>query len=514
MHRGDNRSPAPRGRSPLRSASALDMTSVMASSDNPVATTHARASAKPILRRTPSDPVRRPSLSAPPPSSLGSGNGQSASSPPPHADRHAHAEYDHTPTKDKHGPHLSGRRHSRFVGGCVMGLMGLVVYSSIADNGGLLALRGRDAGGGHGGGGSGAAPAAGANSGGARDYGVGVEMPVEDGLDNAHAPRTNMHGFADATQVHNRDCSRVALDHSASVLVTGAAGFIGSALARSLALPGPDGVPKVRDVVGLDNFNDYYSPALKRARAARTQADSGVVVVDGDVCDGDLLTALFDTHNFTHVVHLAAQAGVRYSIKHPQSYVRNNVECFVTLAEVVRRRTNDVQFVYASSSSVYGLNDDIPFAEHHSVDRPANLYGATKRMNENIAYSYHHLYGLHSIGLRFFTVYGPWGRPDMAAYLFTERISRGESITVYNGGHMRRDFTYIDDIVRGIEGSMAHCAEVSAPSVTETETETRAAAAFCFAPFFFAPSPHPPLPSPPPRWRKCSTSGTTSPWSS
>ena len=210
--------------------------------------------------------------------------------------------------------------------------------------------------------------------------------------------------------------------------------------------------------VGLDNFNDYYAPVYKRARAARLHADYGLHVVDGDVCNVSLLARLFDDYDFTHVIHLAAQAGVRYSLTHPLSYVRNNLECFVVLVDYLRTRQPRPSFVYASSSSVYGRNRKIPFAETDAVTNPANLYGASKFMNEQIATAFHHIYDLKSVGLRFFTVYGPWGRPDMAAFLFTRAIEIGKPLTLYNRGEMRRDFTYIDDIVDGILASAQFCA--------------------------------------------------------
>ena len=252
---------------------------------------------------------------------------------------------------------------------------------------------------------------------------------------------------------------RHALSAASRVLVTGGAGFIGSSLMGALH---EQFAPEV--VVGLDNFNDYYSPAFKKARAHRLKKDFGRDVVAGDVCNGSLLEDLFKEHRFTHVVHLAAQAGVRYSLNHPLSYVKNNLECYVTLLEVVRKIDPESRpsLSYASSSSVYGRNKKIPFSEADAVTNPANLYGASKFMNEQIAAAFHHIYGLHSVGLRFFTVYGPWGRPDMAAFLFTRAIELGKPLTLYNKGEMRRDFTYVDDIVSGIVGSMQYCADAAA----------------------------------------------------
>mmetsp|Transcript_2169 Transcript_2169/g.6637 ORF Transcript_2169/g.6637 Transcript_2169/m.6637 type:complete len:403 (+) Transcript_2169:113-1321(+) len=257
----------------------------------------------------------------------------------------------------------------------------------------------------------------------------------------------------------SNESKRHELRGSSRVLVTGGAGFIGMSLMARLAAPrtATTAVPEL--VLGLDNFNGYYSPAYKRARAEHLRETHGLEVLEGDVCNASLLEELFDKHKFTHVVHLAAQAGVRYSLSHPLSYVRNNLECFVTLVEQVRKmpRRARPSFVYASSSSVYGLNSKIPFAETDQVTHPANLYGASKFANEQIASAYHHIYDLDSVGLRFFTVYGPWGRPDMAAFLFTRAIEKGEPLTIYNQGKMQRDFTYVDDIVSGIVASMQFC---------------------------------------------------------
>lgn len=239
------------------------------------------------------------------------------------------------------------------------------------------------------------------------------------------------------------------------VLVTGAAGFIGFHSASRLASLGAQ-------VVGIDDFNGYYSPELKRARALKLKTTWGVNVVDGDVCDAEKLSGLFKQFKPTHVLHLAAQPGVRYSLKHPQVYVRANMQCFVTLLETMVAPSSFTAakrgeaapelpyLVYASSSSVYGANSKVPFAESDTADRPANLYGATKRANEQTAFAYHQLFGLRSVGLRFFTVYGPWGRPDMAVYSFANAMEAGKPITLFNGGAMRRDFTYVGDIVDGI----------------------------------------------------------------
>lgn len=255
------------------------------------------------------------------------------------------------------------------------------------------------------------------------------------------------------------DGQRYKLTPKSRVFVTGGAGFIGSSLMGRLAEMGSAEV-----VVGLDNFNPYYSPAFKFARAKRLMRDHGLEVLRGDVCNSTLMTEIFEKYKFTHVVHLAAQAGVRYSLTHPQSYVKNNLECYVTLLEIVRQIPVEKRpsLSYASSSSVYGLNKKIPFSETDAVTNPANLYGASKFMNEQIAKAYYHIYGLKSVGLRFFTVYGPWGRPDMAAFLFTRAIEQGKPLTLFNKGQMRRDFTYIDDIVSGIVGAMQYCSDAAA----------------------------------------------------
>jgi UDP-glucuronate 4-epimerase len=229
------------------------------------------------------------------------------------------------------------------------------------------------------------------------------------------------------------------------ILVTGAAGFIGSAVAQQLLLRGAD-------VVGIDNLNDYYDPQLKHDRLARVRGCGGTgrfIFEKLDVGDGDGMRALFARHGFTQVVHLAAQAGVRHSFSHPQSYVDSNVTGFLNVLECVRAHPL-AHCVYASSSSVYGGNRKFPFSEDDRVDLPVSLYAATKRANELMAHVYALQFGLPLTGLRFFTVYGPWGRPDMAPIKFTRAILAGEPIDVYNQGDMRRDFTYIDDIVAGV----------------------------------------------------------------
>merc|ERR1712048_323829 len=209
-------------------------------------------------------------------------------------------------------------------------------------------------------------------------------------------------------------------------------------------------------VLGIDDFNSYYPVGLKRDRAA-TLERAGVLTLEMDLNDGDRLKALMDECKFTHILALAAQAGVRYATKHPQSYVSSNIAGFVELLEVARNADPMPRIVYASSSSVYGLNTKVPFAEEDRVDNPASLYAATKKANEMIAHCYKHIYGLSVIGLRFFTVYGPWGRPDMAAFHFTKKIEQGEPIKIFQGpggSELERDFTYIDDIVAGCIASL------------------------------------------------------------
>jgi UDP-glucuronate 4-epimerase len=225
-----------------------------------------------------------------------------------------------------------------------------------------------------------------------------------------------------------------------AVLVTGAAGFIGFHVARQLLAQG-------RCVVGLDSLSNYYDPGLKLARLALLRSDSRFSFVHTDLADRMSIGALFATHRFAVVIHLAAQAGVRHSISHPHAYVDANLEGFVNVLEGCRH--NDCRhLIYASSSSVYGANAKVPFSVDDRTDHPVSLYAATKKANEVIAYSYSHLYGLPVTGLRFFTVYGPWGRPDMAVFLFTKAILEGTPITLFNHGQMRRDFTYIDDVTR------------------------------------------------------------------
>lgn len=226
------------------------------------------------------------------------------------------------------------------------------------------------------------------------------------------------------------------------ILVTGVAGFIGSHTAHHLLARGDT-------VVGLDNLNDYYDVSLKEARLDRLRDGKGFRFVKLDLCDRDVVADLFERERFDRVVHLAAQAGVRYSMQRPYAYVDSNLVGFAAILEGCRR--TDVQhLVYASSSSVYGGNTAVPFSVHQNVDHPLSLYAATKKANELMAHSYSNLFGLPTTGLRFFTVYGPWGRPDMALTVFTKAILAGDPIDVFNHGDMERDFTYINDIVQGV----------------------------------------------------------------
>lgn len=229
------------------------------------------------------------------------------------------------------------------------------------------------------------------------------------------------------------------------ILITGAAGFIGAELARSLLTHG-------HSIIGIDNFNDYYDVSLKRARVAEIEKHINAAafsMMEMDIVDRPSMTDLFNQRRFDVVVHLAAQAGVRYSIDNPNSYIDSNLVGFGNILEGCRH--GDVpHLVYASSSSVYGANKNFPFRESDRVDNPVSLYAATKKANELMAHSYSSLFGMRCTGLRFFTVYGPWGRPDMAPFRFASRMLKGEPIPVYNNGEMVRDFTYIDDIVEGV----------------------------------------------------------------
>ncbi|MBZ4192891.1 MAG: NAD-dependent epimerase [Candidatus Contendobacter sp.] len=226
------------------------------------------------------------------------------------------------------------------------------------------------------------------------------------------------------------------------ILVTGSAGFIGAALSQRLLERGDQ-------VIGYDNLNDYYDVTLKMARLARLQAQAGFTEVRANLEDRAALNETFSQHRPQRVVNLAAQAGVRYSIQNPHAYIESNLVGFINVLEACRHHAVE-HLVYASSSSVYGANTRQPFSVHDNVDHPVSLYAATKKANELMAHSYSHLYDLPTTGLRFFTVYGPWGRPDMALFLFTRNILAGQPIDVFNYGRHRRDFTYIDDIVEGV----------------------------------------------------------------
>jgi UDP-glucuronate 4-epimerase len=226
------------------------------------------------------------------------------------------------------------------------------------------------------------------------------------------------------------------------ILVTGAAGFIGFHLSHRLLKRGDE-------VVGFDNLSDYYDVRLKESRLAKLEPLSGFQMERGDLQDREAIERLFRQHTPRVVVNLAAQAGVRYSLTNPHAYISSNVTGFLNILEGCRHSPVN-HLVYASSSSVYGANTRMPFSTHHNVDHPLSLYAASKKTNELMAHTYSHLYGIPATGLRFFTVYGPWGRPDMALFLFTKAILEGRPIDVYNHGRMTRDFTYIDDIVEGI----------------------------------------------------------------
>ena len=226
-------------------------------------------------------------------------------------------------------------------------------------------------------------------------------------------------------------------------LVTGAAGFIGFHLSKRLLARG-------EHVVGLDNVNDYYSVSLKRNRLAQLTCHEKFQFIEGDLANQQIVDQTFNEHEFTRVVHLAAQAGVRYSLTNPRAYTESNLTGFINILEACRHAKTP-HLTYASSSSVYGGGTTMPFSTDQSVDHPLSLYAATKKSNELMAHTYSHLYGLPTTGLRFFTVYGPWGRPDMCLFLFTTAILEGKPIDVFNEGRMQRDFTYIDDIVEGVD---------------------------------------------------------------
>jgi UDP-glucuronate 4-epimerase len=236
--------------------------------------------------------------------------------------------------------------------------------------------------------------------------------------------------------------------HRMKVLVTGAAGFIGFYTAKAL-------LDRGNQVVGLDNLNDYYDPALKQARLARLEGRNGFHFIKADLADREAMADVFAREKPDRVVHLGAQAGVRYSLENPHVYIASNVTGFLNVLEGCHQHGCG-HLVFASSSSVYGANTAMPFSVHHGTDHPLSLYGATKKSNEMMAHSYAHLYRLPMTGLRFFTVYGPWGRPDMAPFSFTAKILAGQPIDVFNNGQHARDFTYIDDIVEGVLRVLDH----------------------------------------------------------
>jgi UDP-glucuronate 4-epimerase len=229
---------------------------------------------------------------------------------------------------------------------------------------------------------------------------------------------------------------------SMNYLVTGAAGFVGAHVAAALIAQG-------HEVIGVDNLGDYYDPALKKARLAHVVGNERFTFLQLDLADREAAANMFLEHKFDRVIHLAAQAGVRYSIDNPHAYIDSNIAGFLNILEGCRHRKIE-HLVFASSSSVYGLSDSSPFAETNRTDAPISLYAATKKSNELMAHTYAHLFGIPVTGLRFFTVYGPWGRPDMAYFSFTKAILEGRPINVFNGGNLSRDFTYIDDIVEGV----------------------------------------------------------------
>lgn len=234
------------------------------------------------------------------------------------------------------------------------------------------------------------------------------------------------------------------------VLVTGTAGFIGSTLAKRLLARGDQ-------VVGVDNLNDYYDVQIKKDRLAQLTTQSGFTDVRANIEDRAAIDQVFKTHKPDRVVNLAAQAGVRYSLINPQAYIDSNITGFLNILEACRHIGTE-HLVYASSSSVYGATTAMPFSVHNNVDHPVSLYATSKKANELMAHTYSHLFGIPTTGLRFFTVYGPWGRPDMALFIFTKKILAGEPIDVFNFGHHRRDFTYIDDIVEGVIRTLDHVA--------------------------------------------------------
>lgn len=230
-----------------------------------------------------------------------------------------------------------------------------------------------------------------------------------------------------------------------NILVTGAAGFIGYHLCLLLKKKG-------HLVIGLDNFNSYYQTSLKNDREKQL-LNEDIPLIHGDIQNKDLVLSLLEKYSITHVVNLAAQAGVRHSLKHPEDYISSNINGFTSILEALKERPS-IKLVFASSSSVYGLTDSTCFKEDESTDYPTNLYGATKKAGEALAFSYHHLYKIPMVGLRYFTVYGPWGRPDMAYFRFTENILNNVPIPVFNHGNMQRDFTFVEDIVAGTSAAI------------------------------------------------------------
>ena len=228
-----------------------------------------------------------------------------------------------------------------------------------------------------------------------------------------------------------------------TILVTGGAGFIGFYLSKALLERG-------EDVIGIDNLNDYYDPSLKKARLKQLENEKNYQFLELDISNMDSLNDALGEKKITRIVHLAAQAGVRYSLQNPHAYVQSNLVGHVNMLELARNMDGLEHMAYASSSSVYGGRTDLPFLESDRADKPISLYAATKKSNELMSHTYAHLYDIPLTGLRFFTVYGPWGRPDMAYWSFTDKIIKGETVQVFNGGEMLRDFTYIDDIIDGI----------------------------------------------------------------
>lgn len=247
-----------------------------------------------------------------------------------------------------------------------------------------------------------------------------------------------------------------------TILITGVSGFIGATLALKLLANG-------KKVIGIDNFSDYYDVELKKNRLIQCQAHANFEFQLIDIADRTKMEQLFAENAFDKVIHLAAQPGVRYSVENPHAYIDANITGFVNILEGCRHH-HVKHLVYASSSSVYGANAKLPFSEHDPADHPLSLYGATKRANELMAHSYAHLYGLPCTGLRFFTVYGPWGRPDMALFSFTKNILAGIAIPVFNNGQMLRDFTYVDDIVEGVTRIMEIVPTASADGKTDAAT--------------------------------------------